>query len=561
MSWKFTLGARMALPVLLMALGLIILAGVALTRQHQSMLEERETLIKDQVNAALSILEGYYARIKQGEMSDEQAKKEATQVIRSISFGDNNYIFVNDRDARGVINRGAPQAEGKDFSQAKDARGFAHVRAMVERTQGGRSALIEYYWPRPGSQKEVRKLAYVTPFAPWGWIVGAGVYMDDLEGAMLSQTLALLGVGGLILALAGAASFVVVRSVSSPLRRMTAAMTQLAQGSLEVSIEGGERGDEIGAMGQALEVFRDNAQSNRRLQDEARAAEQRTLVERRQARVTLADTFDAQVGEILAGLSAAAEELDRTAQAMSDTAHMTQERTTEVNRALRDTSANVQAVASASEEMTASINEISSQVTRSTAVVGEAVALARETNTSVRALSDAAERIGQVVTLITDVASQTNLLALNATIEAARAGDAGKGFAVVAGEVKALANQTSKATDEIARQITDIQAQTGQSVQVLERITRAIAQVNDISASIAAAIEQQGAATHEISRAIQQASTGTHHVAHNAEGLQQAADISGTSAKDVRAAAGLLAHKANDLRGRVSGFVAELRRD
>ncbi|CCG06935.1 methyl-accepting chemotaxis protein [Pararhodospirillum photometricum] len=559
MKATLPLGVRISLPVVVMTLGLLAIAGTALVMQRSTMMEERRTLLQEHVASAISLLEGVQARVSRGEVSLAQAQEEARTLIRSLSFGDNNYIFVTDRHNTVIVNRGALKLEGKDVSGLKDVNGVYFIRQLNEATLKGEDPFLSYHWPHAGQEKPAPKLAFAARFQPWDWLVGTGVYMDDVDALFLRQVLTLGLAAGLILALASGVAVSVMRGVTKPLAAIKAAMVRLSEGDLNVSVTGSERGDEIGAMAQALAVFRDTARTSRRLEEDARAADHRLVEERRQARVALAEAFEAQVGEILNGLAVAAEELDQTARAMGDTARVSLERSVEVSRSLRDTNGNVQSVASAAEEMSASIGEISSQVTRSTSVVGEAVDLARVTNESVRALSEAAERIGQVVTLITDVASQTNLLALNATIEAARAGDAGKGFAVVAGEVKTLANQTSRATEEIARQINDVQARTTASVTAIEQITRSITQVNEISATIAAAIEEQGAATHEISRAIQQASLGASQVSENADGVHQAADMTGMSARDVGAAASILAHKVGDLRLRVSDFLVRLR--
>ncbi|WP_170245152.1 cache domain-containing protein, partial [Pararhodospirillum oryzae] len=288
MSLKVPLGARIALPVVLMALAMMLLVGIALQRQKDSILQERRALLQEHVSSAISIISSLHEQSEKGEISQDEARERSKNIIRSINFGDGDYVFINDRQGLSVVNRGAPQAEGKDFSQTKDANGFPYFRAMIDRTANNQSAFVEYEWPHPGAEKPAPKLTYVAPFAPWGWIVGTGVYLDDLEDMMMDQAMGFLLIGLVILAATTGVSTVVVRTVSGPLRAMTGAMTRLARGDLAVSIDGGQRGDEIGAMAHALEVFRDNARENKRLGEEAKAAEVRLHEDQRQARIALA---------------------------------------------------------------------------------------------------------------------------------------------------------------------------------------------------------------------------------------------------------------------------------
>ena len=272
-----------------------------------------------------------------------------------------------------------------------------------------------------------------------------------------------------------------------------------------------------------------------------------------------ADAFEAKVGSLVSMLSSGATELQATAQSMSATATQTNQQATTVAAAAEEASAGVQTVAAAAEELTASIHEISQQVAQSARATGKAVEDARRTDTIVRALADGAQKIGDVVLLITGIAAQTNLLALNATIEAARAGDAGKGFAVVAGEVKNLATQTAKATEEIGTQIRQIQDATGEAVQAIKAIGTTIEEVNVIASNIAAAVEEQGAATAEIARNVQQTAASTQEVTATIAGVSQAANDTGAAAGQVLGAASGLSRQAEQLTGEVNAFVAGVR--
>ncbi len=387
---------------------------------------------------------------------------------------------------------------------------------------------------------------------------GAAKASDDAD-AVYAQSSTMLIIAlliGIAVCLGGA--LMMIRGVSSPIGAMTAAMRRLAGGDKTTVIPFANRGDEIGAMATAVQVFKDGLIEADRLAAE-QAAEQAAKLRRTEAVERLIASFEEQVADALRNVAAAATELDTTAQSMAATARQTNDQAANAAAAAEQTSANVQTVASAAEEMSSSIGEIGSQVTRSTGIAGQAVQEAGRTTDSVRGLADAAHRIGAVVQLITNIAGQTNLLALNATIEAARAGEAGKGFAVVASEVKQLANQTARATDEIASQIQAIQEATAGSVGAIEGIGRTIAAINEISTSIAAAIEEQAAATNEISRNVQQAAIGTREVSSNIAQVTEAAGTTGAAAHQVLGAAGGLASQAENLRRDVESFLAAIR--
>jgi methyl-accepting chemotaxis protein len=355
-------------------------------------------------------------------------------------------------------------------------------------------------------------------------------------------------------------SFLVAfRRILGPLNAMTGTMMRLAYGDKTVDIPGTTKKDEIGEMAEAVQVFKDNMIETDRLRAEQSETEQKQAQQRKADMLNLADAFEGAVGEIVEMVSSAATELEASASTLTATAERAQELATAVAAASEEASTNVQSVASASEEMTSSVNEISRQVQESSRVANEAVDQAQKTNDRVGELSKAAARIGDVVELINTIAGQTNLLALNATIEAARAGEAGRGFAVVASEVKALAEQTAKATGEISQQISGIQAATQNSVSAIKEIGDTIGRMSEISSTIAAAVEEQGTATQEISRNIQQAAQGTTEVSSNITDVQRGASETGSASAQVHSAAKSLSSESNRLKLEVGKFLNSVR--
>ena len=358
-------------------------------------------------------------------------------------------------------------------------------------------------------------------------------------GSALSNKLVLAAiVGGLVLI---AVCVFGARSVSGPITRVTAVMADLAAGNSAVAVPESSRKDEIGDMSRAVQVFKDNAETMDRMRqervDEARQNESKLAESTRK----LASDLESSIKNGVAGLIGKTEQLNDMAGRMANTAERVNDESSTVASAAEEATTNVQTVSSATEEMSSAIQEITRQVADSTEIAGKAVLEAQKTNDTVNGLAESAQKIGEVVKLISDIAEQTNLLALNATIEAARAGEAGKGFAVVASEVKSLANQTAKATEEIGQQINDMQSVTEKAVGAIQGIGGTISQMDDIAKAIAASMEQQGAATQEIARSVQEAATGTADVSASITKVSAAAADSGELAGGVKVTAADLA--------------------
>jgi methyl-accepting chemotaxis protein len=387
---------------------------------------------------------------------------------------------------------------------------------------------------------------------------GAAQTEARAEAAVVERTSLIAGVAVALL-LIGTCVFSVF-TIARPMRALSESMEELAGGNFAVVLPGLGRKDEVGDVAGAVEKFKVVSEQKARDEAEAKMKQDQVAAQQRKAdMIKLADQFEGAVGEIIETVSSASTELEASASTLTATAERSQELTTMVAAASEEASTNVQSVASATEELSSSVNEISRQVQESARMATEAVGQARVTNDRVSELSKAAARIGDVVELINTIAGQTNLLALNATIEAARAGEAGRGFAVVASEVKALAEQTAKATGEIGQQIAGIQAATNESVGAIKEISGTIEKLSEISSTIAAAVEEQGAATQEISRNVQQAAQGTQQVSSNITDVQRGATETGSASSQVLSAAQMLSGDSNRLKVEVAKFLNTVR--
>ncbi|TWB04386.1 methyl-accepting chemotaxis protein [Bradyrhizobium stylosanthis] len=551
---------KLASMVCLAALTVTAIIGVSAVLSKSRMMEDRVQQMRTAVELLYNYAQSLQEDVTNGKLTLDDAKARFHERGRRMSFnGGQGYPVVYNPDTSLFVNGANKQLEGK-ITGAVDSNGImiadAIMNVAAQNPQGG---VASYLYPRPGQTEPVRKTVFARKFAPWNATISYGLYVDDIDADVRALTLELAAIGVGLMLLMATLSWLIARDVLSALDRQKNRMQAISEGAIDKPVEETDRGDEIGRMAETLEVLRQTALTARTLESEQVAAKTRSEQEKRDALISLADRFDASVGQLVGLMASGSGELETTAKSMSSTAEGTNRRAAVVGSAATEASQRVQTVAAAAEELSSSITEISRQVAQSAEVTGRAVDSARRTDTIVRALSDGAQQIEHVAELISSIAAQTNLLALNATIEAARAGEAGRGFAVVASEVKSLASQTAEATREIGDKIAQIQGATKEAVDAIGGITATIEEVSRIATSIGAAIEEQGAATAEIARSVSQTAEATKEVTTNIGGVSTAANETGNAAGMVLAAASNLSKQAEQLSGEVGTFLAGVR--
>jgi methyl-accepting chemotaxis protein len=544
------------------ALCMALVAAIVLVIARNELVAERIEKAHAVVDVVWNMADGFQRAVEAGELTPDEARKRFAAAVNGVWYDNHtNSVYIYDFETGFcVINPANKALQGQDVRTLKDGNGmpFASMMMDIAKTQG--NGTLHYKFTR-GSDKATlyEKIAYIRGFGPWHLMIGSAVYIGEIEATFWGLVQAASAVIVALMLLSIGIAWLVTRSVVKPLSGLKARMATLSTGELDAAVADTDRPDEIGEMARTVQVFKDAMIETDRLRAEHQQAEQHRLQQRKADMGKLADAFESAVGQIIQTVSAASTELESSASTLSKSSEQAQTITNKAAAASADASTNVHSVAAASEEMASSVNEISRQVQMSAKIAGDAVDQAQKTDVRMNQLSQAADRIGAVVELINTIAGQTNLLALNATIEAARAGDAGRGFAVVASEVKALAEQTAKATGEISQQITDIQSATQESVVAIKEIGTTIGRISEISSTIAAAVEEQGAATQEISRNVQQAANGTAVVAANITDVQRGASATGAASSQVFSAAQSLSHESSRLRLEVEKFMGTVR--
>ena len=538
--------------------GLCVASALASYLMQREMRNARVDQVHAIVDMARNMALGLQKQVDAGQLTKEAAIAEFSRRANSMTYDNGaGYLYATSYDGVQLVS-GDPKQVGTNRMDVLTNGRFLN-RELMEGVKAKGEMLLSFEYMKPNEEKLIRKIGYAVAVPGWNMFLGSGAYLDDLDAKLRPVVLA-LGLATLLIgAISGTAAWLIGRSISRPLRQLGACMHALAEGELGEEIPGVGRGDEVGAMAATVQIFKDNAVRVRELEKSEADTRAGAANERRTVMENIASDFERSVNSIVRSVSMAAAEMQSTAESMTATASDASARAATVGAASESASNNVETVAAAAEELSSSVAEISRQVTRSSEIATKAVGDAELTNATVKALSTGAEKIGEVVKLIHSIAAQTNLLALNATIEAARAGESGRGFAVVASEVKALANQTAKATEEISAQVAAMQSSTGDAVTAINGITETIAKMSEITVSISTAMEQQGDATREIARNIQSVAAGSTEISTHIEGVTTSATATGKAASEVLANARELDQQSGMLRSAVGGFLAKIR--
>jgi len=547
---RHSIAAKLTAMAVTGALFMVLVALTVLFIARAELGNERTEKAHAIVDAVWSIADNFKHAADSGAMTEEEARARFLAASGAIWFeGHTNYVFMYDTDTGlVVINTGNTDLVGKDLRGLKDSNGVPFASMMLDIARRGEGT-VRYQFPKGAGKIPLEKVAYVRGFGPWHLMIASAEYMTDLDATLWQMTRTVAAVIGILLLCSIGIAWTVSRSVVKPLSRLKSRMAALSKGDLDFEAAGVDRRDEIGEMARTVEVFKSAMVETNRLRAEQSDAEQRQTQQRKADMVKLADDFEGAVGEIIETISSSSSQLEASAGTLASTAERTKGLAGMVAEAHAQGLISVQSMATATEELSTSVNEIGRQVQESARMAGGAVDQARQTN----------DRVGDVVELINTIAGQTNLLALNATIEAARAGEAGRGFAVVASEVKALAEQTAKATGEIGQQINGIQTATHESVAAIKGISGTIERLSEISSAIAAAVEEQGAATQGIARSVQQVAGGTQHVSSNIADVQSGATETGSASSQLLAAARSLSGDSNRLKLEVGKFLNSVR--
>ncbi|MGY3618382.1 methyl-accepting chemotaxis protein [Bradyrhizobium sp. USDA 10063] len=562
MLQKLTVGKKLLLIVLIFTTVLVCATSYMLLDMRSGMFEDRKAKLRALVETAVNTVNRYGDLAAAGKIPLEEAQKTALTVLAGMNFDGKNYFFVFDRKGIMKMHPSRKDNIGQNMLELNDDPARANYIGYLE--AANKSVPLEGFsqFPgrRPGSAvNDTPKLFLSAVDKHWDWVVTTGIFIDDVNAIFLSRALWVVGSLCVGLSLSLLITILLGRSITRPLNRTVTALEELGAGKFDTEVPKDESRTEIGRLSRAFIQFREKMKETEALRASRAKAEKLAEVERRSAMLRFADEFDAAVGSLVEALFAEIEQTSQTVMRLSKNAKDSAAGTERMDSAASSVSENIQTVAAASQELAASINEIGRQIHLTRDIAQETRVRSSETERRVAALSDSVETIGTIIEIINSIAEQTNLLALNATIEAARAGEAGRGFSVVASEVKALASQTTKATEDISRNIEMVRAATTAAVDAVRAISTSINGLDESAGTIAAAVEEQNAATSEISR--NTTVTAEQTVAITRTIAEVARSVNGTdrSAREVEQHSAAMRGRFEDMRREVQAFLGRVR--
>jgi methyl-accepting chemotaxis protein len=511
---RFGIGAKLLVFSAIIFAGYAFLAGLASHKIHQTISAERVEAVRHLDETAVAMVKAAYARAQSGEMTEDAAKKMVKDQIRVMRWGSGEYYYIHDFEGTNIVHGGKPEREGQNFLNFVDPSGRQIIKEQIEAARNGTGAVIALSpVARAGSNDPVTKLSYAIAFDPWHWAISTSTFVDDIEARFTQVAWQFFSIAVVVGLFMMACAWWLSRQITKPLGRLVQFTEQpLSEAPTSEFARDLRLKDEIGTVARALQAFKGKSAEAERLRSEVDVQKNEAEASRKAALAGMVTTVETETDTAVAGIDSRMTAMTEAAAVMSRSAGLVGASSQTVAAASAQALANAQTVASATEQLSSSIREISVQVSNATKATTIAVGRSDHARTTIASLAEAVARVGQVTTLISEIASQTNLLALNATIEAARAGEAGRGFAVVASEVKNLATQTARSTEEINRQIGEIQSITQETVRGMDEVSGTVRTIDEIASSIAAAVEEQHAATTEIARNVTETANGAREV-------------------------------------------------
>ncbi len=557
MLGNLRISIKLLIMVGLAVLGIAAVAGLGLATLKENLLEDRKTKLQELVLLARQALQLEYDAGRKAGLSEADMLVRSKALVRTLRFGKDDYFFAN--DTHGMV-QAHPNAklEGQANLDAQDVDGVYYRRGMIAAAQKG-GGFVGYRFPREGGGEPLPKITYSVLFEPYGWVLGGGIYIDDVDAIFWSQVWRISALIAIALLVVVGVSYLIGRGIVRPIAGMTAAMRKLAGGDTTTAIPARERRDEVGAMAQSVQVFKDNMIEAERLRAANAESEKHAAARRAAERHEVADLFDQSVQGAVDEVLRVGGDIHDRAVSTAGRQETGSHRSIEVANAALATRGRLQTLAAAAQQMSSSVTEVARSVGDTARASAEAARDSEGVEREIGDLATSASEIGTVAQMISDIAGQTNLLALNATIEAARAGEAGKGFAVVAGEVKALAAQTARATVEITQKIGAIQERADGAVTAVSNVRGLIDRLAEMSNSVAASVEEQAAVTADIARNVNEVMGDVERISASIGDISRGAVMTCGGAIEVLWASNDLGATARTLKSDASDFVARIR--